>query len=239
MIEIRNINKFYGTSHILKDINFTLNSGEIVCILGRNGAGKTTLIDCILDLNKHEFKEKKFFSKNFSSLDSIIKYKIGVQPQVAELFPQQTVYETLSLFNSFKNNKTDINRIIEIFDFNKIKNKKIKQLSVGQKQRLIVSLSFIGSPSIIILDEPTAGIDPQIKRLIWTQLSNFISDYTSIIYTTHDMNEAENFSDRIIIIDQGEIIEDSTPKSLLIKYNANNIEEVFIKSTGYDLREED
>ncbi|HEC2229793.1 TPA: hypothetical protein R1962_002613, partial [Staphylococcus delphini] len=103
----------------------------------------------------------------------------------------------------------------------------------------IVSLSFIGSPSIIILDEPTAGIDPQIKRLIWTQLSNFISDYTSIIYTTHDMNEAENFSDRIIIIDQGEIIEDSTPKSLLIKYNANNIEEVFIKSTGYDLREED
>ncbi|PXA31058.1 glycosyl transferase family 2, partial [Staphylococcus pseudintermedius] len=100
-------------------------------------------------------------------------------------------------------------------------------------------IAFIGSPNLIILDEPTSGIDPQIKRKIWENIINFKNSSNSVLFTTHDMNEAYTYSDKIIILKEGTIVENDTPKNLLLKYQKNDLEEVFIKVTGENLREND
>ncbi|EJH4520089.1 ABC transporter ATP-binding protein, partial [Staphylococcus pseudintermedius] len=164
---------------------------------------------------------------------------IGVQLQISELFPNQTVYETIETFNIIKGNNTNVFKLISQFSLDNILSKRVKALSVGQKQRLMVCIAFIGSPNLIILDEPTSGIDPQIKRKIWENIINFKNSSNSVLFTTHDMNEAYTYSDKIIILKEGTIVENDTPKNLLLKYQKNDLEEVFIKVTGENLREND
>ncbi|EGQ3952782.1 ABC transporter ATP-binding protein, partial [Staphylococcus pseudintermedius] len=155
-----------------------------------------------------------------------------VQLQISELFPNQTVYETIETFNIIKGNNTNVFKLISQFSLDNILSKRVKALSVGQKQRLMVCIAFIGSPNLIILDEPTSGIDPQIKRKIWENIINFKNSSNSVLFTTHDMNEAYTYSDKIIILKEGTIVENDTPKNLLLKYQKNDLEEVFIKVTG-------
>ena len=171
--------------------------------------------------------------------NDLIKEKIGVQLQISELFPNQTVHEILETFNIIKRNKTDIPNIIKQFSLKNILTKKIKTLSVGQKQRLMVCIAFIGSPNLIILDEPTSGIDPQIRRKIWDNIMSLKNKNNSVLFTTHDMTEAYSYSDKIIILKEGYVVENDTPKNLLSKYQKENLEDVFIEVTGEILREDD
>ena len=135
--------------------------------------------------------------------------------------------------------KTDIPNIIKQFSLKNILSKKIKTLSVGQKQRLMVCIAFIGSPNLIILDEPTSGIDPQIRRKIWDNIMSLKNKNNSVLFTTHDMTEAYSYSDKIIILKEGYVVENDTPKNLLSKYQKENLEDVFIEVTGEILREDD
>ncbi|EIT0465173.1 ABC transporter ATP-binding protein, partial [Staphylococcus pseudintermedius] len=180
-----------------------------------------------------------FFDFSTNVLNNAVKEKIGVQLQISELFPNQTVYETIETFNIIKGNNTNVFKLISQFSLDNILSKRVKALSVGQKQRLMVCIAFIGSPNLIILDEPTSGIDPQIKRKIWENIINFKNSSNSVLFTTHDMNEAYTYSDKIIILKEGTIVENDTPKNLLLKYQKNDLEEVFIKVTGENLREND
>ncbi|EGQ3377735.1 ATP-binding cassette domain-containing protein, partial [Staphylococcus pseudintermedius] len=208
-------------------------------ILGRNGAGKTTLIESIFNLKIKSSGDITFFDFSTNVLNNAVKEKIGVQLQISELFPNQTVYETIETFNIIKGNNTNVFKLISQFSLDNILSKRVKALSVGQKQRLMVCIAFIGSPNLIILDEPTSGIDPQIKRKIWENIINFKNSSNSVLFTTHDMNEAYTYSDKIIILKEGTIVENDTPKNLLLKYQKNDLEEVFIKVTGENLREND
>ncbi|EHP0489710.1 ABC transporter ATP-binding protein, partial [Staphylococcus pseudintermedius] len=225
--------------HVLKDISMHVNTNQIISILGRNGAGKTTLIESIFNLKIKSSGDITFFDFSTNVLNNAVKEKIGVQLQISELFPNQTVYETIETFNIIKGNNTNVFKLISQFSLDNILSKRVKALSVGQKQRLMVCIAFIGSPNLIILDEPTSGIDPQIKRKIWENIINFKNSSNSVLFTTHDMNEAYTYSDKIIILKEGTIVENDTPKNLLLKYQKNDLEEVFIKVTGENLREND
>ncbi|HDV6118063.1 TPA: ABC transporter ATP-binding protein, partial [Staphylococcus pseudintermedius] len=202
-------------------------------------AGKTTLIESIFNLKIKSSGDITFFDFSTNVLNNAVKEKIGVQLQISELFPNQTVYETIETFNIIKGNNTNVFKLISQFSLDNILSKRVKALSVGQKQRLMVCIAFIGSPNLIILDEPTSGIDPQIKRKIWENIINFKNSSNSVLFTTHDMNEAYTYSDKIIILKEGTIVENDTPKNLLLKYQKNDLEEVFIKVTGENLREND
>ncbi|WP_142402892.1 ABC transporter ATP-binding protein, partial [Staphylococcus pseudintermedius] len=221
------------------DISMHVNTNQIISILGRNGAGKTTLIESIFNLKIKSSGDITFFDFSTNVLNNAVKEKIGVQLQISELFPNQTVYETIETFNIIKGNNTNVFKLISQFSLDNILSKRVKALSVGQKQRLMVCIAFIGSPNLIILDEPTSGIDPQIKRKIWENIINFKNSSNSVLFTTHDMNEAYTYSDKIIILKEGTIVENDTPKNLLLKYQKNDLEEVFIKVTGENLREND
>ncbi|ELD8072801.1 ABC transporter ATP-binding protein, partial [Staphylococcus pseudintermedius] len=220
-------------------ISMHVNTNQIISILGRNGAGKTTLIESIFNLKIKSSGDITFFDFSTNVLNNAVKEKIGVQLQISELFPNQTVYETIETFNIIKGNNTNVFKLISQFSLDNILSKRVKALSVGQKQRLMVCIAFIGSPNLIILDEPTSGIDPQIKRKIWENIINFKNSSNSVLFTTHDMNEAYTYSDKIIILKEGTIVENDTPKNLLLKYQKNDLEEVFIKVTGENLREND
>ncbi|MEM5613367.1 ABC transporter ATP-binding protein [Staphylococcus pseudintermedius] len=235
----KKLNKYYGGNHVLKDISMHVNTNQIISILGRNGAGKTTLIESIFNLKIKSSGDITFFDFSTNVLNNAVKEKIGVQLQISELFPNQTVYETIETFNIIKGNNTNVFKLISQFSLDNILSKRVKALSVGQKQRLMVCIAFIGSPNLIILDEPTSGIDPQIKRKIWENIINFKNSSNSVLFTTHDMNEAYTYSDKIIILKEGTIVENDTPKNLLLKYQKNDLEEVFIKVTGENLREND
>ena len=239
ILSVKNLNKHYGDNHVLKDVSISINENEIISILGRNGAGKTTLIESIFNLNNKSSGEIKFFDFPTNLYNDLIKEKIGVQLQISELFPNQTVHEILETFNIIKRNKTDIPNIIKQFSLKNILTKKIKTLSVGQKQRLMVCIAFIGSPNLIILDEPTSGIDPQIRRKIWDNIMSLKNKNNSVLFTTHDMTEAYSYSDKIIILKEGYVVENDTPKNLLSKYQKENLEDVFIEVTGEILREDD
>lgn len=239
ILSVKNLNKHYGDNHVLKDVSISINENEIISILGRNGAGKTTLIESIFNLNNKSSGEIKFFDFPTNLYNDLIKEKIGVQLQISELFPNQTVHEILETFNIIKRNKTDIPNIIKQFSLKNILSKKIKTLSVGQKQRLMVCIAFIGSPHLIILDEPTSGIDPQIRRKIWDNIMSLKNKNNSVLFTTHDMTEAYSYSDKIIILKEGYVVENDTPKNLLSKYQKENLEDVFIEVTGEILREDD
>ncbi|WP_414055578.1 ABC transporter ATP-binding protein [Macrococcus equi] len=239
ILSVQNLNKYYGKNHVLKDVSMHVKKNEIISILGRNGAGKTTFIESIFNLNIKSTGDISFFDFPSNSYNNLIKDQIGVQLQISELFPNQTVYETLETFNIIKRNTTDILNLINQFNLENIKSKKIKTLSVGQKQRLMVCIAFIGSPKLIILDEPTSGVDPQIRRKIWENIIHCKNQGNSVLFTTHDMSEAYSYSDKIIILKEGNIVEYDTPEKLLFKHQKDNLEEVFIKVTGENLREED
>ncbi|EGQ3220694.1 ABC transporter ATP-binding protein [Staphylococcus pseudintermedius] len=239
ILSVKKLNKYYGGNHVLKDISMHVNTNQIISILGRNGAGKTTLIESIFNLKIKSSGDITFFDFSTNVLNNAVKEKIGVQLQISELFPNQTVYETIETFNIIKGNNTNVFKLISQFSLDNILSKRVKALSVGQKQRLMVCIAFIGSPNLIILDEPTSGIDPQIKRKIWENIINFKNSSNSVLFTTHDMNEAYTYSDKIIILKEGTIVENDTPKNLLLKYQKNDLEEVFIKVTGENLREND
>ncbi|ELP8668621.1 ABC transporter ATP-binding protein, partial [Staphylococcus pseudintermedius] len=203
ILSVKKLNKYYGGNHVLKDISMHVNTNQIISILGRNGAGKTTLIESIFNLKIKSSGDITFFDFSTNVLNNAVKEKIGVQLQISELFPNQTVYETIETFNIIKGNNTNVFKLISQFSLDNILSKRVKALSVGQKQRLMVCIAFIGSPNLIILDEPTSGIDPQIKRKIWENIINFKNSSNSVLFTTHDMNEAYTYSDKIIILKEG------------------------------------
>lgn len=238
---IENLTKQYTNNVVLDSLSLTINTGEVHGILGRNGVGKTTLIECTVGLKLFNQGTIKIRGMNIlEDRDKIIRH-VGIQPQEANLFPRLSVMETMQLFSSFYGEITSFHKIMDMLDLDKIKNKRVNSLSTGQKQRLLVALSLIGNPSLIILDEPTTGIDPQIKQLIWKVLTKMKSEDKSILLSTHSMEEAEKICDRISILHDKKIIVTGTPKEIIDKYRKkqnDTLEDVFLLLTGTTLRED-
>lgn len=245
MVEANVLKKKYKDSEnfAINNLSFKIQKGRIFGLLGPNGAGKTTTIEILTGLIKPTSGNALISGydtqKNFNEVKSII----GVVPQDIALYPTLTVFENLHIFGILygivpnKLKKVIIDHL-HIYGLEKKRKQKVKNLSGGMKKRLNIIAGILHSPKLLILDEPTAGIDVQSKKFILENLSELNNSGTTILYTSHYMEEAEKFCTDIAIIDEGKIIADDTPRRLITDTeNCSNLEDVFLKLTGRRIRE--
>lgn len=249
IIQVKNLVKNYGNFEAVKGISFDVFESEIFGLLGPNGAGKSTTLEIIETLREKTSGEVIVNGLNLDKEPLAIKKIIGVQLQSSGYYPGLNLIELIDLFSGLYNRKV---KPLELLDMVNLKEKakaKFKELSGGQKQRFSVATTLINQPRIIFLDEPTTGLDPQARRSLWELVKNIRNSGTTVIITTHYMDEAEVLCDRIAIIDSGKIIALDTPDKLIDDLVATgfekpkevkqaNLEDVFIKLTGHSLREE-
>lgn len=215
IIEVKNLKKYYGNVKAVDGISFSVKKNEIFSLLGPNGAGKTTTLEIIEGLRKMDDGEIIYFDKYNSPEDFYIKERIGVQLQSSSFLDNLTVLETLKMFSGLYKKSYDVQKLISKFSLDEKKNSKVKELSGGQKQRLAIAVALVNDPEIVFLDEPTTGLDPQARHMIWDLILELKNEGKSIILTTHYMEEAEYLSDTIHIIDKGKIIAKGTVEELI------------------------
>jgi ABC-2 type transport system ATP-binding protein len=217
VLEVKNLQKSFGSIKAVQDISFTVAAGEVFTIIGPNGAGKTTTLEMIEGLVTPDHGEIHFGEMNWGHHAVAIKMKIGVQPQSSAMFDLLTPEENLDLFATFYEKARPTAEILELINLTEHRKNQVKKLSGGQRQRLAIGLAMISDPDIIFLDEPTTGLDPQARRHIWDIILELKKLGKTTILTTHYMEEAEKLSDRVCIVDQGNIVTIDTPSALIEK----------------------
>ena len=217
VLEVQNLQKSFGAIQAVQDISFSVKAGEVFTIIGPNGAGKTTTLEMIEGLVTPDHGEIHFGELNWNQHAVEIKKMIGVQPQSSAMFDLLTPKENVNLFASFYDKSRPTEEILELVNLTSQQNQQVKKLSGGQRQRLAIGLAIISDPDIIFLDEPTTGLDPQARRHIWDIILELKHLGKTTILTTHYMEEAENLSDRVCIVDQGRIVTIDTPSALIEK----------------------
>ncbi len=215
ILEVKHLQKSFGSIQAVSDISFSVESGEVFTIIGPNGAGKTTTLEMIEGLVPPDHGEIHFGELNWAHHSTTIKKKIGVQPQTSAMFDLLTPEENLDLFASFYDKARATEDILELVNLTDQRKNQVKKLSGGQQQRLAIGLAMISDPDIIFLDEPTTGLDPQARRNIWDIILQLKEIGKTIILTTHYMEEAEKLSDRVCIVDQGKIVAVDSPSALI------------------------
>lgn len=215
VIRVDNLTKSYNNRVILDNLSFSLSKGESLGILGSNGAGKTTLLETIEGLRTVDKGSVRVLGKDIVTDYKMIQNRIGVQLQKTSLFGDLSVEQNVHLYANLYRNKTDIRILLKDFDLEKQRKTEVKNLSGGQFQRLNLCIAMINNPAILFLDEPTTGLDPSARLILWDKISNLKKQGTSIILTTHYMEEAQNLCDRIIIIHKGKFVANDTPENLI------------------------
>jgi len=249
IITVKNLVKKYGDFTAVNDISFEVYEGEIFGLLGPNGAGKTTTLEIIETLRDKTSGEISVDGFSIDKDADNIKKRIGVQLQAAGYYPNLNLSELIELFSGLYGiNKTPMEMLEKVALTEKAK-AKYKDLSGGQKQRFSIATTLINDPRIIFLDEPTTGLDPQARRNLWDLIREIRNNGTTVVITTHYMDEAEVLCDRVAFIDGGHVIGIDTPDNFIDKLVAGgferpkqvklaNLEDVFINLTGKEWREE-
>ena len=249
IITVKDLVKNYGSFEAVKGISFEVNEGEIFGLLGPNGAGKSTTLEIIETLRPKTSGKIMVDGLDLDKSPQEIKKIIGVQLQSSGYYPGLNLLQLIELFSGLYNQDVDPMELLEKVNLKDKAKAKVKELSGGQKQRFSVATTLINKPRIIFLDEPTTGLDPQARRSLWELVRDIRNSGTTVIITTHYMDEAEYLCDRVAIIDAGKIIALDTPDQLIDKLIASgferpremklaNLEDVFINLTGHSLRED-
>ena len=249
IIKVKDLVKNYGNFHAVKGIIFDVQEGEIFGLLGPNGAGKSTTLEIIETLREKTSGEVWVNGFNLDKDPDEIKKIIGVQLQTSGYYPNLKLTELITLFGGLYNRNVDPMSLLEMVNLKDKAKAKVKELSGGQKQRFSIATTLINDPKIVFLDEPTTGLDPQARRNLWDLVRNIRDKGTTVIITTHYMDEAEVLCDRVAIIDAGKIIAMDSPDRLIDnlvsagferpkEVKKANMEDVFINLTGHSLREE-
>lgn len=231
LIEIEKLSKSFGEQKVLDKIDFKLESCEIVGLIGPSGSGKSTLIKTMLGMEKAAEGEALVLDYKMPKRE--ILSNIGYMAQSDALYEMLTGYENLDFFGKMKGVPSDklkkeIEYIAEIVDLTNDLKKLVSKYSGGMKRRLSLAIALIGSPELLILDEPTVGIDPSLRKNIWKELFKQRDNGVGILVTTHVMDEAE-LTDKVGLLLNGNIIAFDTPQQLKEKNNVKTIEEVFLK----------
>ncbi len=239
IISANNLIKDFNGLRAVDRIGFRISRGECFGFLGPNGAGKTTVMRIISCFMPPTEGEVRVFGKDVIREPSAIKARIGVMPQDNNLDPDLSVTENLVVYaRYFDIRKKDCLRLARVLlEFVELQDKataKIDQLSGGMKHRLLLARSLVNNPDILILDEPTTGLDPHSRRAVWDKLNHLKSQNTTLLLTTHYMDEAERLCDRVAIMDSGRIKAIDTPQNLM-KEHGGNLEDVYLKMTGRSL----
>ena len=234
-IKIENLEKKYGNFQAVKNLNFTIKPGSIVGLLGPNGCGKTTTIGMILGLIKPTNGKVLIKGKNVENESDRIEIleKVNFISPYVELPKKLTVKENLIIYGKMYeviNLNQKINTLIKDLNLDELKNRKTGELSSGQKNRVSLAKSLINSPEILLLDEPTASLDPDTGDYIRTYIEDYASkNKTTILLASHNMNEVERLCSEVMMMKSGKIIDKGTCESLISKHGRINLEQTFLK----------
>lgn len=249
IISVKDLVKDYGTFKAVKSISFDVFEGEIFGLLGPNGAGKSTTLEIIETLRDKTSGSVIVDGIDLDKNPAAIKKIIGVQLQTSGFYPGLNLLELIRLFSGLYNRKVDPMQLLQKVNLEEKAKNKAKELSGGQKQRFSIATTLINSPRIVFLDEPTTGLDPQARRNLWDLIRDIRNNGTTVIITTHYMDEAEQLCDRIAIMDEGRIIKLDSPDKMIDELVAGgferpkqvklaSLEDVFIHLTGREMRDE-
>jgi ABC-2 type transport system ATP-binding protein len=215
VIRVRDLHKSYGQLHAVDGVSFEVERGEVFGLLGPNGAGKTTTVEVLEGLRKPDSGEVSVLGVDAVRSPGQLKARIGVSLQTAALYPKLTVVEVLDLFRSFYPSGRPTSELVELMDLGEKRTTRTQDLSGGQRQRLSVALALVNDPELVFLDEPTTGMDPAARRMLWDVVLGLKSSGRSVLLTTHYMEEAEILCDRLAIMDHGRILESGTVDELV------------------------
>lgn len=249
IITVSNLVKKYGDFTAVNGISFEVREGEIFGLLGPNGAGKTTTLEIIETLREKTSGEVWVDGMNLDKQPHEIKQVIGVQLQSAGYYPNLNLVQIIQLFSGLYNRTVDPLALLDTVNLREKAKNKYKELSGGQQQRFSIATTLINDPKIIFLDEPTTGLDPQARRNLWDLIRDVRNRGTTVVLTTHYMDEAEELCERVAIVDSGKIIALESPDKLVDNLidsgfqrdkpvKAANLEDVFIHLTGRHMRGE-
>lgn len=245
IIEVKKLSKTYpGGTKAVQGISFNVKEGEFFGFLGPNGAGKTTTINMLVNLVKKTSGTVLINGHNLDEKPDEIYKQVGFAMQEVGLDETATAREMMQLHGRlYHMSKAEIDaqmeKLLNLVELTKVADKYTSTYSGGMRRRFDLALSLIHKPKILFLDEPTQGLDPHARQLIWGHLRSLNKEGMTIFLTTHFMEEAEQLCDRIEIMDKGKIVTEGTPAELLKKHQAKNLEEVFLKTTGSNLANEE
>lgn len=251
IIEAKNLIKDYGKLRAVDNVSFEVRKGECFGFLGPNGAGKTTTMKMVQCISPVTSGELYVAGMNVKEKATEIKALIGVVPQEINLDEEFTVCKNLTVYARYFDIPRDIaekkaNELLEFFNLTDKGDVSIEELSGGMKHRLLIARALINEPKLLILDEPTTGLDPQARHLIWDRIEYLKKEGVTVLLTTHYMEEAAQLCDRIVIMDYGKIVEMGNPKELVKNHIGKYVLEIsysqeilsFLKETYYNVVEE-
>lgn len=230
VLEAKNLEKKFSDVIAVNKINFKVDEGEVFGFLGPNGAGKTTTMKMIQCVSPKTGGDLKVFGLDVNQNPKVIKQVMGVVPQMDNLDPDFSVIGNLIQYSRYfdipiEEAKKRAKELIDYVQLTEKKDSSVDKLSGGMKRRLVLARAMINNPKLLILDEPTTGLDPQARHLIWEKLKDLSSKGITVIITTHYMEEAARLCDRLVIMDNGQILVEGPPKELIKKYVGDHIVE--------------
>lgn len=220
VITVAGLHKFYGDKTVLAGVSLSVRQGEVFGLLGPNGAGKTTTLETIVGLRRPSTGQVRVFGRDPAADRAYVTARMAVQPQAAALFPTLTVNETLQLFASFYEMARSPEELLQELDLTDARDVRVKHLSGGQERRLLIGIALVGKPEILVLDEPSAGLDPQARRNLWNIIERQQEQGSTILLSTHHMDEATQVCDRIAVIVSGRVAAEGEPDALIAEHAA-------------------
>ncbi len=213
-IEVAALEKRYGPTAAVDGISFSIASGEVFGLLGPNGAGKTTTVEILEGYRRADAGEVRVLGVDPWREGAALRPRIGVMLQEGGLYPGIRPLEALQLFASYYEDPDEPERLLQLVGLEDSRQTLVRRMSGGQQQRLSLALALVGKPKLVFLDEPTAGMDPHARSTTWTMIRDLRDHGTTVVLTTHAMDEAEQLCDRVGIIDHGRLVACDTPKEL-------------------------
>ena len=220
VVSVRGLKKRYGDLHAVDGVDLDIQRGEIFSLLGPNGAGKTTTIEILEGFRNRDSGEVSVLGVDPALGDGAWRDQLGIVHQSSQDAGDLNVKETISHFAEYYSKPRDVEEVITAVGLAEKEKSLIRNLSGGQRRRLDVALGIIGNPELLFLDEPTTGFDPEARRQFWDLIRSLKSEGTSIILTTHYLDEAEFLADRVAVIAHGSLVEIATPQTLGNRHNA-------------------
>ena len=242
MLETRQLKKSFGSLVAVDDVSFSLAKGQLVGLLGPNGAGKTTTVSLIAGLLTPDRGEVLIGGQRLAGDADPAKRRIGLVPQDIALYDELTARDNLRFFGALYDLRAAaldaaIASVLELVGLTDRAKDRVKNFSGGMKRRLNLAAGLLHDPDILLLDEPTVGVDPQSRNAIFDNLESLKKRGKALLYTTHYMEEAERLADRIVVIDHGKLIADDSLDGLRSRAGAASLEDVFLTLTGRSLRD--
>lgn len=231
-VAVEQVRKRYRSTQAVDGISLTVARGETVGILGANGAGKTTLVEMIAGLRTPDTGSVQVLGLHPSRDRARLRQVLGVQLQDAYLHHALTARELVELYRSFYPHPRGTEETLDLVELGGHRDTQFEKLSGGQKQRLSVALALVGRPRMVILDELTTGMDPRARRRMWRAIEALKADGVTILIVSHAMDEVERLCDRVLLLQDGQVLAEGTPAEVTAQAQAANLEDAFVALTG-------